>query len=163
MPLVRAPVTCELESYRDSAAPAALTRVVLRLYRTRGVNSCSSRARPSRRARSSRGWSCQRNKGSAMPRIAFPNSSRLRRDRSDALIKPEGLGNSGHCSQHCRLCQLGSRRPVLPAAPRPTLHFRNGVSEHVSLQTALTPSSSQRVLATQRSKTTLQQHVVDGN
>ena len=47
-------------------------------------------------------------------------------------------------------CALpGSRRPVLPVAPRPTLHFRNGVSEHVLLQTALTPSLSQRVPATQ--------------
>ena len=39
-----------------------------------------------------------------MPRIAFPNRSCLRRDRSDALIKPEGPGNSGHYSQHCWLC-----------------------------------------------------------
>ena len=39
-----------------------------------------------------------------MPRIAFPDSSCLRRDRSDALIEPEGPGNSGHYSQHCWLC-----------------------------------------------------------
>ena len=50
-------------------------------------------------------------------------------------------------------CALpGSRRPVLPVAPRQTLHFGNGVSEHVLLQTALTPSLSQRVPATQNKK-----------
>ena len=51
-------------------------------------------------------------------------------------------------------CALsGSGRPVLPVAPRPTLHFRNGVIERVLLQTALTPSLSQRVPATQNKKT----------
>ena len=34
-------------------------------------------------------------------RIAFPSRSCLRRDRSIALIKPEGPGNSGHDTQHC--------------------------------------------------------------
>ena len=43
-------------------------------------------------------------------------------------------------------CALpGSGLPVLPVAPRPTLHFRNGVREHVLPQTAQTPSLSQRV------------------
>ena len=47
-------------------------------------------------------------------------------------------------------CALpGSRLPVLPGAPRPTLHFRNGVIEYVLLQTTQTPSLSQRVPATQ--------------
>ena len=60
-------------------------------------------------------------------------------------------------------CALpGSRLPVLPIAPRPTLHFRNGVTEQVLLQTAQTPSLSQRVPA-KKLKTTLQQYVVDGN
>ena len=45
-----------------------------------------------------------------------------------------------------------SRLPVLPVAPRSMMHFRNGVSEHVSLQTAQTPSLSQRVPATQNKK-----------
>ena len=36
-------------------------------------------------------------------RKALPNRSCLRRDRSDALIKPEGPGNSGHDTQHCWL------------------------------------------------------------
>ena len=84
-----------------------------------------------------------------MPRIAFPNKNCLRRDRSDALIKPEGPGNSGTTANTAGCALPGSRRPVLPVAPRPTLHFRNGVSEHVLLQTALTPSLSQRVPATQ--------------
>ena len=61
-------------------------------------------------------------------------------------------------------CALpGSQLPVLPVVPRPTLHFRNGVSECVLLQTTQTPSLSQRVPATQNKKTTLQQYVVDGN
>ena len=64
MPLVHAPVTCALESCRDSAAPATGTLPTLR-------------AQPPRRARSTRGYrSC------------------LRRDRSDALIKPEGPGDT---------------------------------------------------------------------
>ena len=49
--------------------------------------------------------------------------------------------------------QLGSRLPVLRAVPRPPLHFRNGVSEHVFDQTAQAPSS-QRVPATQCKKKT---------
>ena len=88
----------------------------------------------------------------------------LRRDRSDALIKPEGPGNSGHYSQHCWLCLARVRASGTAGLRRdPTLHFRNGVSEHVLLQTALTPSLSQRVPATQNKNTTLQQYVVDGN
>ena len=46
---------------------------------------------------------------------------------------------------------------------RPTLHFRNGVSEYVLLQTPQTPSFSQRVPATQNKKNTLQHYMVDGN
>ena len=76
----------------------------------------------------------------------------LRRDRSDALIKPEGPGNSGTTANTAGCALPGSGLPVLPVAPRPTLHFRNGVSEHVLPQTAQTPSLSQRVPATQNKK-----------
>ena len=50
-------------------------------------------------------------------------------------------------------CALpGSRLPVLPVVPRPTLHFRNGVSEYVLQQTTQTPSLSQSFPATQNKK-----------
>ena len=44
------------------------------------------------------------------------------------------------------------RLPVLPIVPRPTMHFRDGVTEYVSLQTAQKALISQRVPATQNKK-----------
>ena len=76
----------------------------------------------------------------------------LVRDCSDALIEPDGPGNSGPTANTAGCALPGSGLPVLPVAPRPTLHFRNGVSEHVLPQTALTLSLSQRVPATQSKK-----------
>ena len=60
------------------------SRVVPRLCRSRGGNCPTLRARPPRRARSTRGyWSC------------------LRRDRSDALIKPQGPGDTKNKKPPC--------------------------------------------------------------
>ena len=84
-----------------------------------------------------------------MPRIAFPT-----RAVSDETAQTRPLSQRVPTTQNTTPntadCALpGSRLPVLPAAPPPALHLRNGVSEHVLLQTAQTPSSSQRVPATQ--------------
>ena len=83
-------------------------------------------------------------------RIAFSNRSCLRRDRSDALIEREGPVNSGHDFQMSRAQVTRATHAALWQRSQPTLHFRNGVFEHVLLQTAQTPSLSHRVPATQK-------------
>ena len=62
--LVRTPVS-RVPAFHNAAGTSTsnlCARVVPRLCRPRGLNSRTLRARPPRRARSSRGWSCQGNK-----------------------------------------------------------------------------------------------------